>query len=370
MSLLPEQPQDQYWMAKALRYAALGLGETWPNPSVGCLMLTVGDNENTQFHLTRTAAFGRPHAEEALLSIPSLKAKDSTVYVTLEPCAHEQKNLSCVDRLIRAGVKRVVIASQDPDQRTNGIAVQKLIEAGVSVTVGCLEKQANTMQQGYIYRQRYQRPMVTLKTAISLDGKTADSKGNSQWITNHYSRRRVHLLRAFHDATIVGIGTVIKDNPMLNCRLKRFEHRRSLRIVLDRQLRLPCTSKLAQTSTQFPTWVLYRYDSENRRSQLEKMGVEVHLLPDMSDISVILSYLAGKGLTRVLVEGGAKLHSAFFQAKLVDRLIIFQAPILLGSQGVDMTGPELKADIEQPYRFKLIHTRKLINDFYYEYRQA
>lgn len=364
MPIVPLEPQDQTFMNHALRYAGMGLGETWPNPSVGCLIV---DNQSN-IYLARTASTGRPHAEERALLKAKSKAFQATLYVTLEPCAHTGPRISCADAIIQAGVKRVVIATMDPDQRTNGRGIEKLLQAGLSVTTSCLEELAKKYQVGFLSTQKRQRPWVSLKIATSLDGKIADANGNGRWITNERSRKRSHLLRAFHDATLVGIGTVLKDDPLLNCRLPRFKHRKNLRIILDSHLRIPLNSQLVQTATHYPTWIICLSDQDSSKSQLliEK-GVVVWQLPNLS-ITLVLQFLAAQGLTRILVEGGASLAATFLKEKLADQLIIFRAPLFLGDQGIGMTKGLSPVFIDHPYRFQPLRIKDLAGDMFEQYQ--
>ncbi len=364
MPIVPEQPQDQLFMNQALRYAGLGLGETWPNPAVGCLII---DNRST-LYISRTARTGRPHAEERALLKAGSKAFGATLYVTLEPCAHTSQRLSCAEAIIRAGIKRVVIATIDPDPRTNGRGINKLLQAGLSVTTPCLEELAKKYQAGFLSIQKRQRPWITLKMAASLDGKIADDTGNGRWITNEHSRKRSHVLRAFHDAILVGIGTVLKDDPLLNCRLKRFRDRLALRIVLDSHLRIPLNSQLVQTASQYPTWIICLSGQDPLKSQqLTEKGAVVWPHGDLS-IPRLVRFLAEQGLTRVLVEGGGTLNTAFLKEKMVDQLIVFRAPIFLGEQGISMTKSLSPVSIHHPYRFQRLKITNLSGDIFEQYQ--
>jgi diaminohydroxyphosphoribosylaminopyrimidine deaminase/5-amino-6-(5-phosphoribosylamino)uracil reductase len=241
--------------------------------------------------------------------------------------------------LLHAGIRRAVIATPDPDPRVDGRGIDQLRQAGVEVVLGVGEDQATALNAGFFLRVRSGRPLVTLKLATSLDGRIATRTRASRWITGEAARRRAHHLRATHDAILVGSGTALADDPSLTCRLPGLDDRSPVRVVLDGRLRLAPTSRLAATAREIPTWLVTRADADpERRAALERRGVEVLALPAPVDgpmeIGRVLATLAARGLTRVLVEGGGAVAAAFLRAGLIDRLVWFQAPVVIGGDGL------------------------------------
>ena len=326
-------------MAVALRLAERGLGQVWPNPAVGCVL--VKDDHVVGRGWTQPS--GRPHAEFEALQRAGAQALGATAYVTLEPCAHYGHTPPCTMALLHAGIRRAVIAASDPDPRVDGRGIEQLRQAGVEVAVGLAQEEAERLNAGFFLRVRAGRPLVTLKLATSLDGRIATRTGASRWITGEEARQRAHHLRARHDAIMVGSGTALADDPELTCRLPGLEPRRPVRIVLDGRLRLPPSSRLARTAREAPTWVITRAEADaRRRAALERCGVEVLSPPaaagDHIDLGAALAALAARGLTRVLVEGGSALAAALLRARLVDRLVWFHAPLLIGGDGLPALG--------------------------------
>jgi len=326
---------DERWMRLALGLAARGLGNTWPNPSVGCVLVKDGAVVGRGW----TQPGGRPHAETQALAQAGEAARGATAYVTLEPCSHHGRTPPCADALIQAGIARCVAALEDPDPKVNGQGFAKLREAGIDVAVGCLGDEAAELQLGFLLHRSQGRPMVSLKLATSLDGRIATHGGQSKWITNPLSRQRGHLLRARHDAIMVGSNTAIQDDPDLTCRLPGLPLRPAIRVVMDGRLRLPLTCKLVATAKQTPTWIVTRADTDPLRAQaFADCGVE--LLPVAAgeggypDIRRALEALAERGITRLLVEGGGQLAASLIRADLVDRLHWFRAPLAIGGDGL------------------------------------
>lgn len=322
-------------MLAALSLARRGLGRVWPNPAVGCVIVRDGRVVGRGW----TQSGGRPHAETEALARAGSQAQGATVYVSLEPCCHHGHTPPCTDALIAAGVGRVVAAIKDPDPRVDGAGFAALEQAGVAIEVGLCADDAQELNRGFFLRLSADRPMVTLKMATTLDGRIATHRGESRWITGDLARARSHLLRASHDAIMVGVGTAIADDPVLTCRLPGLTERSPVRIVVDPRLRLPLTSRLVATARDAPTWILALGESDrSRRSAFVDCGVEVldvsggpeHLM----DLTVALRLLGERGLNHVLVEGGAQLSGSLLRAKLVDRLIWFRAPTVMGGDGV------------------------------------
>jgi diaminohydroxyphosphoribosylaminopyrimidine deaminase/5-amino-6-(5-phosphoribosylamino)uracil reductase len=322
-------------MQAALGLARRGLGEVWPNPAVGCILVKDGRVVGRGW----TGQGGRPHAETVAVAQAGPAAAGATAYVTLEPCSHHGKTPPCADALIAAGVKRVVVAIEDPDPRVSGRGMERLRGAGLTVELGCGAEAASELNAGFFRRVVDGRPLVTLKIASSLDGRIATSSGESQWITGPSAREAGHLLRAESDAIMIGSGTVLADNPELTCRLPGLEDRSPIRLVVDGHLRLPLTSKLVATAGRNPTWLITKMGNEPERLRaFAGCGVELVEVPTAGDGKVDLVWvfreLGRRGLTRVLVEGGARIAAALLHQNLVDRLAWFRAPTMLGGDGL------------------------------------
>ncbi len=325
------QPADLDHMRAALVLAEQGLGTTWPNPSVGCLVVRDGQVVGQAY----TAPGGRPHAEPQALAQAGDAARGATVYVTLEPCCHWGQSPPCTDALIAAGIRRVVIATTDPDPRVDSRGIAQLRAAGMTVDTGVLEADALLGLQGFVLRVTRGRPMVTLKLATTLDGRIATASGESQWITGPEARHRAHELRGRHDAVMAGIGTVLADDPELTCRIPGFRPTPVVRVIADSTLRTPLTARLLRTAHEAPSWFLCRTGAE-RIGVFEAAGavpIPVPAGPDGVDIPAAMQALGSAGLTRVLVEGGGHLAAALLRADLVDRIAWFHAPAIIGGDG-------------------------------------
>ncbi|HTU56594.1 MAG TPA: bifunctional diaminohydroxyphosphoribosylaminopyrimidine deaminase/5-amino-6-(5-phosphoribosylamino)uracil reductase RibD [Acetobacteraceae bacterium] len=318
-------------MLAALGLARRGRGVTWPNPPVGCVLV----REGSVVGRGATAPGGRPHAETVALAMAGEQARGATAYVTLEPCCHHGATPPCTEALIAAGVARVLAAVRDPDPRVDGEGLARLRAAGIAVEEGMLRAEAEEVAAGFLSRVRNGRPAITLKLAATLDGRIATHEGESRWITGGPARRAAHALRGRHDAVLVGIGTALTDDPELTCRLPGFRSRPLVRIVADSGLRLPLTAKLVATAREAPTWILHREGADAMRAAaLEALGLRLFALPAGGigiDLAAALAALAAAGLTSVLAEGGAGLAAGLVRADLVDRLVWFHAPALLGA---------------------------------------
>ena len=320
-------------MRAALALARRGLGNAWPNPAVGCVIVNAGRVVGRAV----TAPGGRPHAETAALAMAGEAAREATAYVTLEPCCHWGRTPPCTDALIEAGVARVVIAARDCDPRVNGAGITRLREAGIVVDEGLLSAEADDVTAGFFTRLRLGRPLVTLKLASTLDGRIATRRGESQWITGEAARRAGHALRGRHDAVLAGVGTVLADNPDLTCRIPGYKPVPMVRVVADSHLRTPLTCRLVATARLHPTWILARNGADPaRRTALVEAGVEVVEVSAGAmgvDLGDGLAALAERGITRLLVEGGAQIAAALLRADLVDRISWFHAPGIMGGDG-------------------------------------
>lgn len=354
-------------MRHALVLAARGLGEVAPNPAVGCVIVKDG----VVIGRGRTARGGRPHAEPQALAEAGEAARGATAYVTLEPCSHHGHTAPCSKALIDAGVARVVVAVPDPDTRVNGEGIAWLRMAGVEVTTGICEREAADLNAGFFLKVQHGRPLVTLKLAQSLDGKIATATGESRWVTSAAARAYGHLLRAKHDAILIGVGTALADDPTLTCRLPGLEDRSPLRVVVDTRRRLPVWSQLAQTAGEIPTLV-YTTSAEGGGA-LEVCGVEVIAVArDVAgrpDLAAVLADLAGRGITRLLVEGGASVHAGLLNRGLADRLELFSAPMILGGSGLSSVDTLAALSLDEAPQFVMAGVRPLGPDLLVSYRR-
>ncbi len=320
-------------MRAALALGRRGLGSTWPNPSVGCVIVRDGRVVGRAV----TADGGRPHAETQALAMAGEAARGGTAYVTLEPCSHHGQTPPCADALIAAGIARVVVGARDCDKRVSGAGIARLRAAGVTVEDGVLAEQAGELASGFFLNIRERRPLVTLKLASTLDGRIATRTGESQWISGEPSRRGAHALRGRHDAVLVGVGTVLADNPDLTCRIEGFRRRPLVRVVADSRLRTRLTARVVATARAAPSWLLARADADPRRAEaLAACGAQVVAVAPAAigiDIAAGLRALAARGITRLLVEGGGQLAGSLLRAGLVARLAWFHAPAVMGGDG-------------------------------------
>lgn len=336
-------------MRHALSLARTGLGRTAPNPSVGCVLVKNGHVVGA----ARTGDGGRPHAEFLALKMAGRETKGATAYVTLEPCAHEGQTPSCARLLAEAGVNRVVVGCRDVDPRTAGQN-----EAGFEY--GVLEQEAQKVSAGFFLRVTEERPFVSLKIACSVDGKTALADNDKQWITGTLARRYAHVERSQHDAIMVGIGTVLADDPLLTVRLGE-SLPQPRRIVMDAGLKIPLDCQLIETVDQAPLWIFYKDDPENKTQVLRDRGAKL-IQVDPHDIQSVLKALAGEGVTRLLVEGGATVMTAFVESGLYDRFLCFRAPSVIGGDGRNGVSFLEIGAMEDVLKLKRIETRILGDD--------
>jgi diaminohydroxyphosphoribosylaminopyrimidine deaminase / 5-amino-6-(5-phosphoribosylamino)uracil reductase len=333
---------DQRYMALALSLGRRGLGRTWPNPAVGAVI--VKDDEIVGRGWTQPG--GRPHAEIEALRRAGAAARGATLYVTLEPCSHHGKSPPCADAIIAAGIARVVSALEDPNPEVAGEGHARLRNAGIAVEIGLGAAIARRDHAGHIRRMRDGRPHVTLKLAISADGKVAAAGRRRVAITGGRVRDRVHLLRAQSDAIMIGIGTALADDPILTCRLPGMAKDSPLRVVLDTRLRLPIGSRLVQTARDTPLWIICEeYAAPANESGLRAQGVEVIPIGERDGLTVVLSLLGSRGITRLMVEGGPALATALIAADLVDEAILFHSRLVIGDDGVNAFEPQTLATL-------------------------
>ncbi|EUB94999.1 riboflavin biosynthesis protein RibD [Rhizobium sp. CF080] len=422
--------EDRWFMASALRLSRLHTGQTGTNPSVGCVIVRDGEIVGSAV----TAPGGRPHAETQALEIAGEKARGSTVYVTLEPCSHYGRTPPCANALVEAGVARVVISLTDPDPRVSGRGIAILRDAGIVVETGLMEEEGRRALAAYLTRQTKGRPHVTLKLAVSADGMLG-RRGEEVSITGAEARAEVHRLRAEADAILVGIGTVLSDDPELTVRIPGLEGRSPVRIVLDRHLQLPLDSKLVQSTRDVPVIVVAapgltsqvesgaappsalpgispsRGEIDQRRARpshsssdiaaadepagvaqgagflpisplegkmpgraeggtpgdkrerLIEAGVEIM---DSTELDILLAILAVRGISSLLVEGGATVARAFLEADLVDRILLFQGTGIVGEGGLE--SPLTPSDM--PAGFKLVREESFGPDRCFEYERG
>ena len=336
-------------MEEALRLARRGTGATSPNPLVGAVVVSAGEVVGRGFH----PRAGDPHAEIFALREARERARGATLYVTLEPCVHWGRTPPCTDAIIDAGVRRVVAAMPDPDDRVRGRGIHRLTEAGIETSVGVAEREARELNEAYIKHRTVGLPLVTAKWAMTLDGRIATRTGDSRWISGEASRALVHELRATSDAVLVGIGTVLRDDPALTARIPGA--RNPQRVVLDSGLRIPLDARVLAQNGAPVIVATTGHSAPEARAALEARGVEVLMAdgPDgRVDIRAVLAELGRRGVLSLLVEGGEAVHGAFLDAGLIDKVMVFvgprivggPAPAPVGGAGVDAMGQAWQID--------------------------
>jgi diaminohydroxyphosphoribosylaminopyrimidine deaminase/5-amino-6-(5-phosphoribosylamino)uracil reductase len=362
---------DRRFMQLALTLGRRGLGRTWPNPAVGAVVVKDGVIVGRGW----TQAGGRPHAEPEALKRAGEAARGATLYVTLEPCSHFGKSPPCADAIIAAGISRVVAAIEDPNPEVAGNGFAKLRAAGISVDVGLFAAEAAHDHAGHIRRIHDKRPHVILKLAVSSDDKIAAAGGKPVAITGEAARTRVHLLRAQSDAILVGIGTVLADDPILTCRLPGMGARSPVRVVLDRALRIPGNSRLVHSARQTPLWVVTSELAEAPAAmKLGAAGAQVvRVAPTAAaglDLPAVLHALAERGITRLMVEGGSRVASSFVAAGLVDEIWLLRGREAIDTGGVAALDALPLGAITQSPTFKVRASETLGNDMLTIYERA
>jgi len=329
---------DRRFMAAAIGLARRGLGAVWPNPSVGSLIVTDPARHPVVAGQGVTSRPGGPHAEINALKQAGDKARGATCYVTLEPCSHHGRTPPCSSALIEAGISRVVIGTLDPNPRVSGRGAQMLRDAGIEVVSGVLETACRALHRGFITRNRDHRPEVFLKIAVSADGYIGKKSAGQVAISGQLARRQVHGMRANHDAILVGIGTALADDPELTCRLPGMAHRSPVRVVIDRDGNLPLDSKLVGSAADVPLWIVAANDAEPERlDALAAAGVLIIRVPTDAgriDPANALRALGARGITRLMVEGGSRIASAFLVAGLIDEACLVIGPEPVGAGGI------------------------------------
>jgi diaminohydroxyphosphoribosylaminopyrimidine deaminase/5-amino-6-(5-phosphoribosylamino)uracil reductase len=356
---------DQRFMQLALTLGRRGQGRTWPNPAVGAVVVKDGIIVGRGW----TQAGGRPHAEPEALARAGEAAGGATLYATLEPCSHVGKSPPCADAIIAAGIARVVSAIEDPNPEVAGQGHARLRAAGITVDIGLGAREAAYDHAGHFRRIRDGRPHVILKLAVTSDDKIAAADHKPVAISGVAAKARVHLLRAQCDAILVGIGTVLSDDPLLTCRLPGMAARSPVRVVLDRSLRIPGTSRLVHSARETPLWVISSHLAEAPAAmKLGAAGAQVVRVDNATtsspglDLLTVLQALAKKGITRLLVEGGARVASSFVAARLVDEVWLLRSPDVIGADGIAALDALPLTTITQSPAFKVRDTQMLQND--------
>ncbi len=330
--------QDETFMGIAVTMARRGLGQVWPNPAVGAVL--VSDDSNPEI-IARgwTMPGGRPHAETRALERAGVRTRGATLYVTLEPCAHHGRTPPCVDAIIAAEVKRVVCGLQDPDPRVSGRGIEKLKKAGIETETGVLKDSVLRVTRGHLLRVTAKRPQICLKLATGSDGRIAPGDGSPVWVTGEQARARGHLMRARADAILVGRGTVAADNPALTCRLPGMAGRSPVRVVLDSRLRIPHNARILGAAGEAPVWIFCGDDaSGGQRTAIQASGADIITVKREQDGLLdpvnVAGVLAERGITRLLIEGGPHVARSFLEAGIVDDVVLFQGCSSTGDNGL------------------------------------
>lgn len=359
---------DRLYMKRALRLAAKGRGRTSPNPMVGAVIVSKGRIVGQGYHHRA----GEPHAEILALGKAGMHARGGTLYVTLEPCCHTRKRTPpCVPALIDSGLRRVVVAMLDPNPQVKGRGVSRLRRAGIEVTVGRCRKESEQLNEAYIHWITTGRPFLILKAAMTFDGKIATAGGESRWITGDEARLQVHRLRSQVDAVMVGIGTVLSDDPLLTARLSGGTVRQPMRVVLDSRLRMPLNAKVLSARGGGEVLIATTIHApKSRIEQLERLGATVLILPDERgrvSLKACLRELGKRGVTSVLLEGGSEVNASAFSAGVVHRLRLYVAPSVLGGRDAKgLIGGDSPKSLTDALSLKDVAVKRIGQDFLIE----
>lgn len=365
---------DEFFMRNAIALARRGLGRTWPNPSVGAVVVRPGDNPELVARGV-TGAGGRPHAERIALDKLDGAAGGCTLYVSLEPCAHHGKTAPCAEAIVDAGISRVVCALEDPDERVSGSGFSILEQAGIAITRGVLADEARHVAAGHISRVTQCRPWVEIKLATGKDGLLPRGDGRPVWVTGEIARAHAHLVRSQADAILIGSGTVAADDPELTCRLPGMSGASPIRVLLSASGKVEPGSRLVKTIDTAPLWVMV---APEQASKVERAlgAVGADIIPvktrkDSSDLdlSAVLTELALRGITRLLVEGGARVATSFYELGLADEILDYRAIQPAGNDGIAPLGKHGLDSIAHGREFELAETRHLGNDTLIRYRR-
>lgn len=355
--------EDEKYMRLALAEARKGLGKTSPNPCVGAVIVRGNEVVGKGYHHRA----GEPHAEINAIADAGSDAEGSTIYVTLEPCNHTGKTPPCSKAIVRAGVKRVVVGMIDPNPLVSGSGCDYLMSQSVEVRHGVLADECEEINRPFCKHVRTGLPWVIMKAGCSLDGRIAVSSGKSGWITGDESRREVHRIRNRVDVIMVGVGTVIQDDPSLTTRLPAEKGRDPVRVVLDSGLRMKPDAKMLVQDSSAPTWIFCGPGHDPRRSEeLTRAGariIEVGIDKEgRLDLNQVLKVIGDAGLNSVLAEGGGQVHGSFLRLGLVDQVNLFMAPLFLGSEGIPVVGELFCDEIQEGSRFTMTRTRRFGQD--------
>lgn len=366
-ALADDKDRDRRLMAAALRIGRRNLGQTYPNPAVGTLIVRTEGSEPLIVGRGWTAKGGRPHAETVALEQAGEAAKGATAYVSLEPCAHEGETGSCARALANAKVARVVTTMEDPDPRVAGKGHARLVEAGIALTTGVLADQAARAHAGHITRIIKGRPHVTLKLAVSADGMIGKREGERMIITGKPAFDAVQTMRSEADIVMIGIGTALVDDPRLSVRLPGLADRSPVRVVLDATARLKLSSNLVQSAREIPLIVVVSPAAlEDRKKALADAGARILEVGEEGDEAIdldeVLSKLADDGFTRVFAEGGSQIASTLVGDDLIDEVVLFRAPVIVGQDGVRALGGYAMSAIERSPRYRLVEQASLGDD--------
>ncbi len=359
---------DTRYMALALSLGRRGQGQTWPNPSVGCVIV----KHDRIVGRGWTAVGGRPHAEIRAVEQAGARARGATAYVTLEPCAHHGETPPCAGALVDAGLARVVAPIADSDPRVAGKGFDILRKAGLEVTTGVLADEAARDLNGFLMRVEQDRPHLTLKLASSFDGRIATATGHSQWITGPQARRHVHALRAAHDAVMIGAGTARADDPSLTVRDLGIS-RQPVRVVVSRRLDLPMMSQLARTAKDIPLWLCHGPDADPTLIEawtgIGARLISCGLIGRQLDVRSVLLGLGAQGLTRVFCEGGGGLAASLLAADLVDELIGYTAGFAIGAEGLPSIAALGLSRLDEAPRYRLVDSHSVAGDLVHRWRR-
>lgn len=348
------------FMKQALEIARRGEGLTGPNPMVGALIVKEGEVVGEGYHQKA----GEDHAEVIALKQAGEKARGASLYVTLEPCCHVGKTGPCTEAVVRAGIRRIVVGMQDPNTLVNGKGIRELKRLGVEVETGVCEKECQDLNEFFIFWIKHQTPFVILKTASTLDGKIATFKGDSKWITSETSRNFVDGLRKRVDAILVGIGTVLADNPALT--ISNQNRANPLRVIVDSRLRIPLRAKILKVDEQCKTMIVTtRKSPPKKRKLLERKGLEVVIVPDKKgrvSLVSLLKLLGKRGILSVLVEGGAQVNASFLKEKLAHKIYYFIAPRILGDDAIGAYSEMGFRAIDQAVKIRNIQVQNVGSD--------
>lgn len=359
------EDQDNLLMQEVLALAERGLTSTHPNPMVACIIMNEGQKVGVGYH----SRAGEPHAERMALLAAGDNARGGTAYINLEPCCHQGRTPPCTDALIDAGISRVVAAMSDPNPLVAGGGFELLTAAGIEVISGVLEDEARSLNKAFVTRMTTAKPWVTLKSAATLDGRTAAHNGESKWITGDAARTHVQHIRAAASAVLTGIGTILADDPKLNVRL--VDHaRQPIRVVIDAKLEIPLNAKIIgdDSNCMVVTSIETSKQKLDKIAELEDLGVEIARVKalegsDRLDLNDVLVELANWQFNHVVVEAGAKLSGAFIEANLIDELVLFYAGSILGDKGRGMFDFNSSVNFSDRSEFKIRDVKMVGGDF-------